>query len=132
MVEGSISRSLGGRLLEVGAGCAALVLVDRSLPRGRGQGQPHGNGRQPRLQGRLAAQKLAVELVEISDAEEGPGIGGSYPVEQQVAVAVGRVESGPVQRTYVVERHAARAPGYRHRVRDLGSDLGGIDQTAEA
>ena len=31
-----------------------------------------------------------------------------------------------------MERHAARAPGQGHRVRDLGLDLGGIDQTTEA
>src|SRR5581483_2754450 len=104
---------LGGnrRLLEglkVAPVGAALVLVDRALVIGGGQRHAHRRRHDARLDGRLAQHHAAVELVEIDDAQQRPGVGGGVFVQQQPALAVGAVERRAVHQPHVVDGHRAR------------------------
>src|SRR6185437_7184734 len=70
----------------------ALVLVDRALVIGRRQRQADRRRHDARLVGRLAHHHLAVELVEVADAEQREGVGRGVFVQQQAALAIGAVE----------------------------------------
>src|ERR1700712_6006101 len=70
---------------EVGLLCRGLGFVNRSLPLGRRQRQPHRNVGHPRCNDGITGQQAAVELVEILHAHQRPGVAGGDFVEQEIA-----------------------------------------------
>src|ERR1700742_3953211 len=96
---------------EVGFLGRRLRLVDRALPLWRREGHPYRNVRDPWFDHRRPRPQAAVELVEILDAREWPGVACGNFVEQEIARAVGGVHGRAVQCADMMEGHAA---GFAH------------------
>src|SRR5919206_4583306 len=93
---GRIARSGGCLSAEIPVLGGGLVLVDRALPRRRGKRHSHRNVHQARLYRRLAAHQAGIELGEIRDSGERPGVGGREFVEQKRPGLVRQVLGGAV------------------------------------
>ena len=95
MVEGLVAGSVKGYGDgEVAPPGVRLVLVDGALAQRGRQGQPHRRRHDPGLDARLAGDEAAVELGEVRDPHERPGVRGAVFVQQQGRGAGSRC-SGP-------------------------------------
>src|SRR6185312_7084174 len=97
----------------------ALVLVDRALVIGRRQGQANRRRDDAWLVGRLAHHHLAVELVEVADAQQWEGVGRGVFVQQEAALAIRSVERRAVHQLRVMDGHRAGRSHQRHRLGEI-------------
>src|SRR5437899_1003039 len=110
----------------------ALVLVDRALVLGGGQRHAHRRRHDARLDARLAQHHAVVEIVEVGNAHQRPGVGRGVFVQQQTALAVRRVERRAMDQPALVDGHRAGRAHQRHGLAKIDVATGRIHGAAEA